>query len=364
MEFPARQPRAALLDELREVVATPGPFLSVFIGLLDEGTPAHERFRILVEAEDLPSSLVERVVGLIREAERGDDGLFACVASAHGPLVATSYPDPPSHDVVDLADVPRLAPIIESEQTLIHHVIAVIDAAGLTLISTPRHGEAVRESLIGNNPEGAAELITRVAMVTDTSLVLIVGPDEMLDEVHPLVVRDGRLFCPILRIATDGQPDPAGIDPANALVRHVADRTARRLVDALRIYRYFESHDAARDGVVNTVEALREGRASMLLIHDDPDDERQGWFGASPMTIGHDLNDIEQTVAARAGAGQLEETFDNGRLVDVLVRSALGQRVPVMVVPSLPEDRLADGMGVILHVEGFADSGLADLVER
>lgn len=362
MKFPKRQPRTGLWDELRTVVAGDGPFLSVYVDLSDRSSAPHRRFLESVDREQVPTHVIDRVEGLIHTAEHGDDGLFACLASSQGPLVATSYPDPPIHDVIETAALPRLAPIIESEQGLIHHLIAIVDDVGLTLIAAPRHGQPVRETMIGNNPDGAAELIARVAQMTDTSLVVIVGSSDMLDAIHPLVLRDGRLFCPVLRLESNGTSGSQSHELADELVRQVADRSARRVVDALRVYRYFESHDAGLDGVVATVEALRDGRASMLLVHDDPDDERQGWFGSVPTQLGHDLAGVGDSFAAPQD--QAGRQVRQGRLVDVVIRSALAQNVPIMVVPALPDDRLADGMGVVIHVEGFADTGLIDLVER
>ncbi|MEZ5226167.1 MAG: hypothetical protein R2710_05695 [Acidimicrobiales bacterium] len=308
----------------------------------------------------VPSTVVEQVADLVEVAQKSDDALFACLASSAGPLVATTFPDPPTHDVVDVAGVPRIGPFLESEQSLLHHVVAVLDRSGMTLIAPPRHGEVVRETLIGHNPDGAAELIARVAHLTDTSLVLIVGSPSTLDAIHPLVVRDGRLFCPVLRIDIDDERQ-SDAELAEEMVRHVADRSARRVVEALRLYRYFESHGAGADGVVASVQALRSGRASMLLVHDDPDDERHGWFGADPAHIGYDLADA---ALATPDIGGEHPHIESGRLVDVVLRSAIGQGVPVMVVPSVPDERLADGMGVIFHVDGFADDGLAELVER
>lgn len=359
MRFPTRQPRAELFDELRDVVTSEGPYLSVYLDLLAT-PPATERFLAAVDRTAVPENVVDRVAELIGAAEGGDDALFVCIAAASGPLIATSFPDPPRHDVIESAAVPRLGPFIESDQALIHHVVAVIDPSGMTLIASPRHGKAVRETLIGRNTDGAAELIARVAQMTDTSLVLIVGSPTSLDAVHPLVVRDGRLFCPVLRVESEDVPGAIDGDLADELVRLVADRSSRRVVEALRLYRYFESHEAGADGVVATVDALRSGRASMLLVHDDPDDERQGWFGPEPQHIAHDLTDVDHHLPMLGDGVEMQ----NGRLVDVVLRSALGQRVPVMVVPAVPDDRLADGMGVLYHVDGFADAGLVELIER
>ncbi len=341
-----------------------GPHLSVYLDLSAEGAPAHKRFLAAVDRTVVSDNVVDRIDALVRQAEGSDDGLFACVASSEGPMVATTFPDPPTRDIVEVAATPRLIPFIESEQSLLHHVIAVIDPAGISIIAAPRHGDPIEERLIGNNPVGAAELIAQVAHLTDTSMVLIVGTPETLDAVHPLVLRDGRLFCPVVRIEIDNADDTmvddttANVSPTDTLVdelvRQVADRSARRVVEALRLFRYFESHQSAADGTIATVHALRSGKASMLLLHGDPDDERQGWFGTDPHDIGYDITDV----------GGDARIAINGRLVDIVLRSALGQKVPVIMVPRVPDDRLADGMGVVYQVDGFADAGFTDLVER
>ena len=75
--------------------------------------------------------------------------------------------------------------------------------------------------------------------------------------------------------------------------------------------------------------ALRDASADVILVHDDPEDQRELWFG--PGT---------QDIASEEAAG-----FTRARLVDVIIRSAILQQIPVKIIPSTgpsgPDDNTA-----------------------
>jgi hypothetical protein len=78
--------------------------------------------------------------------------------------------------------------------------------------------------------------------------------------------------------------------------------------------------------------ALRESRVDVLLVHDDPADERTGWFlreaglpAEGPVVLG-ELN--------------LGEEPESARLVDVAIFGALRTGAGVRMVPSVPRDAL------------------------
>lgn len=92
-------------------------------------------------------------------------------------------------------------------------------------------------------------------------------------------------------------------------------------------------------GLVNTMTALSERRCALLLVHDDPADERHAWFGSEPYRI---ASDMEQATPIDPDEPLLE-----ARLSDVVIRAALVGGFPVHIVPSV-EGTLDDGLGVIL----------------
>lgn len=339
------------------MLTEPGPYISAYLNVLDRPLPADMRIDAALSGFDVDAEARARIVEAVTAEAKNEGGMLAVVASATGRVVTATFPDPPIDDVVEQSTVPRLAPFIEADQSLVHHLIAAIDEQGLSLIAYPRHGDPVEESLSGGDLEGAATLIAHVAQRTDTSMVILCGRSQALDQVHPQVVRSVPITCPVTRLDLDPEAstDPMA-DLAADMVRAVSDRSARRVVEMLRIFRYYAAHGAAVDGVIASVDALRSGHAGILVLNADPDDDRQAWFGPPFERIAIDIEE--------AAPIDPERPLLNGRLVDVVLRSAVGQHVPVFIVPSLPDDRLADGIGVILKREDAPAVGLDALVDK
>ncbi len=340
MKFPRRIPRHELRDELRTVLTEPGPYLSVYLNVLDHPLPPEARVEAALSDLDVEEDRHRAIVAAVETEAANDGAMLAAVASASGSVVTATFPDPPGADLVELGTLPRLAPFIEADQSLIHHVIGVIDDSGVSVATVPRQGEPVVESVSGGDMNAAATLIATVARRTDTALVLLCGPSTSLDVIHPAVSRSVPVTCPVARIDSDesNRLDPVG-DLASDIVRMTTDQSARKVVEMMRLFRYQASHGAAVDGVVDSLAALADGRGGIVLLHADPADERQAWFGPAFDRIAIDIHDAAPVDAT--------SPLLNARLVDVVLRSAIGQRLPVFVVPALPKDRLADGIGVI-----------------
>jgi hypothetical protein len=121
--------------------------------------------------------------------------------------------------------------------------------------------------------------------------------------------------------------------------RWVRDAAARTTVAVIEKFREeYGQHDRAADGVDATLEALSESRVDLLLVHDDPGDERPAWSGPDPVPI-----------AATAGPLQdlgITET-EPGRLVDAAMRAALATGAGVRLVPKAGGP--TDGLGAILR---------------
>jgi hypothetical protein len=76
----------------------------------------------------------------------------------------------------------------------------------------------------------------------------------------------------------------------------------------------------------------------VLLVHDDPDDERTAWFGADAIPMSSQAGDLK-------GLGV--DSPVEGRLVDVLIRAALGTGAGVRIVPHAGGPK--DQVGAILR---------------
>ena len=98
-----------------------------------------------------------------------------------------------------------------------------------------------------------------------------------------------------------------------------------------------QDHRAA-DGPEATVAALAQAQVEVLLVHEDPDDDRRGYFGPDPTAVG-----LRATDVAALGVDKPSEA----PLVDVAVRAALGTRAGIRVVPA--GQAPTGGLGAILR---------------
>ena len=83
-------------------------------------------------------------------------------------------------------------------------------------------------------------------------------------------------------------------------------------------------------------------QVDVLLVHDDPDEDRQAWFGPEPIHVA-----LTEDMVAAMGVDQPRQA----RLADVAVRAALGTGAGVRVVPPAGA---SEGLGAILRWSGGA----------
>lgn len=88
-----------------------------------------------------------------------------------------------------------------------------------------------------------------------------------------------------------------------------------------------------------TLRALQQGQVDVLLVHDDLDDDRSGWFGPHPLEAASTRAELDAIGAPEA---------IEGRLVDVAIRAALGSGAGVRVVPA-HAGHLVDGFAALLR---------------
>lgn len=287
-----------------------------------------------------------------------DVSLLAALVAADGTTVRAAWPDPPKAEIVEIAALPRLAPYLEADQMLAHHVVAIIDEGRLDLLAIPRQGEPGSEILARRDPDEVAAIISQVANETDTSMVIIAGRSPFKAAIAERVRFRIPIEVDLLCVPDDTDDDPSHHDEylGDELVHHVADRSARRIVETMRLFRYHRAHSMAIDGIVDTFAAVRAGLVSILIVHDDPSDDRQAWFGTAFNRIAVDFEDAAPIAS--------DEQLTAGRLVDVLLRSAIGQDIPCLIIPHVPDERLADGVGAILASDAAQKESMRDLIDR
>lgn len=96
--------------------------------------------------------------------------------------------------------------------------------------------------------------------------------------------------------------------------------------------------DRAADGPDHTLAALARAQVEVLLVAESPEDQRTALFGPEPAQVGRERDDL---VAMGVDAPQ------EGPLVDVAVRAALGTGAGVRLVPR--DDAPTGRTGAILR---------------
>jgi hypothetical protein len=371
MESAGTTPAVAVhAPDLAELVGAPGPFLTVYLATEAEIENAAQRnelrwkqLRDSLTAEGADEQLLSAVDALVPDAHH--DGRCLCVvAGASGALHVEHNDELPKRDLGRWAPLPSLVPLLEWRQLGLPHVVVLIDREGADLFAFRREGPDVHaESGGGADPlhkasaggwsqkryqqraqnvweqnadAVAADLVKLVDRV-NARVVVVAGDvravqllrEALRPDVAELLVEvDGAR-------AVDGSVDAVADD----VVRAVATVAARDTVVLLEKFREeIGQGDRASDGVARTVEALARAQVEVLLLADDPDDDRTVWFGDQPAMIGLDEGEVRAMGA---------DTAQQGRLADVLVRAALGTGAAVRVVPSSGGPR--EGVGAILR---------------
>ncbi|HSH60701.1 MAG TPA: Vms1/Ankzf1 family peptidyl-tRNA hydrolase, partial [Acidimicrobiales bacterium] len=284
-----------------------------------------------------------------------------------GLLHVEHHPDPPAEDLGRWAPLPLLTGVLRWRQASPPHVAVLADRRGADLFglraagpnirreaqggqdlvgrSAP-HGESRRrnhhrvESLWEQNAKAVSEEVVRLVQDVDARLVVAAGDVralELLKEQLPKEVLD------ILHVVDGGRSADGSVDQVVTEVDRLVEAAVAHDTDAV-LAKFREEagqDDRASDGPARTLEALAMAQVETLLVHDDPADDRQGWFGPEPTHVALS----EDTIQAMG-----VDDHQRARLVDVAVRAALGTGAGVRVIPGQTgADGPSDGLGAILR---------------
>ncbi|HET6795300.1 MAG TPA: Vms1/Ankzf1 family peptidyl-tRNA hydrolase, partial [Acidimicrobiales bacterium] len=292
-------------------------------------------------------------------------GSCLCVVADQGGLVhAESHPEPAAADMGRWAPLPSLGTIIEWRQASPPHLIVLVDREGADLILYRGASEPVLEEVkAGRHPlhkarsggwserhhqlrveerwkESASNVASEVAQLAkayDVRVVAVAGDTrtvELLRSALPTEVAELVVGIDGSR-AVDGSTDAV----ADASVRAVASVVASDTTDALRkFHEQLGEGNRAVQGAAGTLGALAGSQVGLLMVHEDPDDGRQAFFGPEAHQVAGTAEDVRAMGVAEPR---------QARLVDVCIRAALGTGAGVRVVPrgGGPEG----GVGAILR---------------
>ena len=356
--------------DLAALVAEPGPFLTLVLATESEVDNASHRnylrwrgVRESLAEDGADEAVLAHVDPLVDDAHLHGQTLVV-VVSARGVLHRSHWPRLPFRELARWQPLPALGAVLERRQEAPPHVVVVCDrkgadvtAVGLQLESvameagddapaarkvkpggwSQRRYQERAENAWEQNAKDVAEKVTRLAQLVDARLVAVAGdvralqllrqelPREILELVHEV---EGTR-------APDGSPTAAPEDLERVLAEVVA-RDTQALVEKLA--EELGQDDRGRGGVAATVAALAAAQVQVLLVRDDPDDERTAWFGDDPTMVAARPADL-----ADVGVEALRE----GRLADVLLRAALATGAGVRMLAS--DEGVPEGVGAILR---------------
>jgi len=94
----------------------------------------------------------------------------------------------------------------------------------------------------------------------------------------------------------------------------------------------------AVDGARDTIAALGRRQLEVLLVHDDPEDDRTAWYGPERTQLSVDESDLIMRGV---------EQPCRGRLIDAALRAAIASGTAVRVIPR--HGPVAEGIGGLLR---------------
>ena len=371
METSEAPPRGAVAaPDLAEVFQHNGPFATVVLateqGIENAAQRSEQRWRALrSELADARAGdeVLEAVDRTVPEAHLEGNAL-AVVAAGEGVLHVEHGRDLPPRDLVRWASLPSVVPVVEWRQAFPPHVVVLADRRGADMVAFRHERAEVRREAGGDDDpltksapggwsqrryqqraentweENAEDVATELAKLVgqvDARLVVVAGDvralqllrEELPDEV-----------LGVLRSVQGGRSPDGSMDDVDEEVRGLVDQTvARETEEILEKFREeVGQSDRAADGPAATLEALTRAQVDVLLVHDMAEDERTGWFGPAP-------TQAAMTPDPLRAMGVEEPT--EGRLVDVMLRAALGTGAAIRVVP--PVGGPSEGVGAILR---------------
>jgi hypothetical protein len=330
--------------DIVEMYRDPGHWVSVYLDSTNGVDDAHNGPATVLLDRLEQDGAVTSVLDRVREGVTGVPAApetVAVFANDRGTLHRHRLTEPPRADVAHFGDLPYLVPLLEWRQTtLTHAVLDLVQPAELVIF----HEDDSVDRLTPKTSDHAS-LAAHVgeALPASCELVVVYGPPTESEAIAALL--RSRVGCLVLAYGDTSPTDNHGAeayaadsdDLADKVVRQVATIAAAKTVGELEAFRRAAAEGRAVETVTDVVQALRAGSVTTLLLHDDPEDQRQGWFYGPP----------ENVYLARPELEAAPEPFE-GRLGDCLARSALLQGARVWVVPRTGPGGPAGEVGAVL----------------
>lgn len=361
------------LSDFAKVFEAEGPFLTAMIDTTSSIENASQRaqaawkpLRSDLEDEGVPAAVLDAVEELVPAAHENGDVLGVIATANNGVLYADHWFEPIAFSHAGYDSLPRLAPFIVWRQANLPYVVVLTDREGADIEAYVPGGEDLdlevkgdtfpirkvsaggwsmrryqnrAENLWSKNAKQVADEVERVANEIGAPLIVVAGDvratqflNEHLSEQTRALVREidgGR--------GADGSAD--SMSPA--IRRLVQTAAAEATVATLQKFREERGQlDRYADGPRATCAALREGKVETLLVHEPQDDPRRAFFGPEPNQVAVEAGELKELGV---------DTPQEGRLIDVLIRAALGTGAGIRVVPHTSSSGPSDDVGAVLR---------------
>jgi Bacterial archaeo-eukaryotic release factor family 2 len=369
MEFTGTRLPSVGADDLAPVANAEGPFVTVYLptpgGVENAAQRVETAWRSLradLDRAGAPVAALGAIEAEVPDAHQAGHCL-AAVATEGGLLHREHGPAAPPARVGRLAPLPSLAPILEWRQGSPPYVVVRADRTGADLTAAVPRGRPIDRTVEGthdphihrgtpggwsqrryqqraeehweDNAEAVAEEVATLVKRVRAELILVAGDvravgflrdhlaADLAERVHE--IEGGR------GVGSDEDIDRE----AEEEVRAAVDRDTAAVLQAFR--EEAAQRDLAVEGAADTLGALSRAQVELVLVHDDPEDDRRAWFGPQPTHAAATPKPLEEMGVEPTPA----------RLVDVVVRAALGTGAGIRVIPA--EAGVADSVGGILR---------------
>ena len=366
------------LRDLSDVLAAPGPFVTVHVGAESAVEQAADRYDLAwknvvkrLEELDVPAPVREAIAAAQGAHDEGDARLVVASVPEARVLLAEPVSTRPATDVVNVAPLPDLLPLVSDLGSQVPHVVVHTDRTGadveaffdtnqvaeeVTVKGRTLHLKKVQgggwahhryqhrtENQWRENAKEIRETAMQLAEQVGAELIIGVGDERELTFVKEglsqpwdtkwVEIPGGR--------GQDGSEQLVPQRVRDAVSLHVAAESLQLLAD------YAQERGQAKracDGLRDVVEALRKAQVQTLILTTDADTHSTLWYGEDPTQLGTSRADVEALGATSPAEGPL---------LTVLLRTALATGADVQVVPHESEQSPQSGLGALLR---YADS--------
>jgi Bacterial archaeo-eukaryotic release factor family 2 len=355
--------------DLAELVAEPGPFLSMYLNTEPDVEKAAQRSEVRWKSvrsnlahRGVPRKILDEIDPIVPDAHLSG-ACLAVIADERGVLHVEHGPPVSPQDIARWEPLPGLLPIVRWRQSEPTFVVVLIDRTGAELFAVRRGSTELHADVEGehdvirkvrpggwsqrryqqraedsweHNADQVAGALTRFVERVRPVFVAVAGDVRAVSLLRGALSKEVDVLVHVIEreVRWDGSGDPI---PEEA--RELADAHVREAEERL-LSRFSEERgqrDEAVEGLERTAQALQQGQVATLLVADGQDD-RTLWFGPDPALLAATdlaLKDLGVDSPAEAPAK------------DVLVRGALGTGARIRVLDRA--DAVADGVGALLR---------------